>query len=250
MSLYHNPNFVNNGLVLCMDAANVKSYTGSGTSWFDIGGSNSLGTLVNSPTFSATNGGSIVFDGVNDVVRVPYSPNWSQSGSHTVDMWVKVGSIGASAVSLLLNRNNSDYLETFAIAIDNRQVVRPWNPSGTDQMVVTYQIGLTSDYAGTYSKNKFGTTNGDNNWHHIAGVADNSAKIIYLYYDGLLVHNASFIGTIAAPTCDMRIGGEYTINTAESQLLGNVARLSIFNRALSAADVYQNYLSMKSRFGV
>lgn len=247
MGTNYNPTIISNGVVLLLDAANRMSYPGSGTSWTDIS-KNNIGTLVNGPTFSSSNNGSIVFDGVNDVVRIPYSSTYISSGSHTVELWVKVGSIGASAVSIILNRNNSDYLQTFAIAIDNRQVVRPWNPTGSDQMVLTYQIGLTSDYAGTFSKNKFGTTNGDNTWHCVAGVTNDSTKNMYLFYDGVQVHTNTYAGTVAAPTCDTRIGGEYTINTAESQLLGNVAKVTIYNRALSSAEILQNYQAMRGRF--
>ena len=86
--------------------------------------------------------------------------------------------------------------------------------------------------------------------HYVAGVLNNSTKNMYLFYDGVQVHTTSFTGTVAAPTCDMRIGGEYTINTAESQLLGNVARVAIYNRALSSSEIAQNYQSVRGRFGV
>ena len=235
--------------------SNVSS---TGTETYHIWGAQcELGEFATSPMLTtsstvtrAAGPATLVFDGVNDVVRVPYSSTYISSGSHTVEVWAKVGSIGASTVLFVINRNNSDYLQTFAIAIDNRQVVREWNPTGADQMVLTYQTGTTSNYAGTFSKNKFGTTNGDNAWHYVAGVLNNSTKNMYLFYDGVQVHTTSFTGTVAAPTCDMRIGGEYTINTAESQLLGNVARVAIYNRALSSSEIAQNYQSVRGRFGV
>jgi hypothetical protein len=62
---FANGKIVTNGLVLCLDAADRTSYLGSGTTWFDLAGSNN-GTLTNGPTFNSTNGGSIVFDGVDD----------------------------------------------------------------------------------------------------------------------------------------------------------------------------------------
>jgi hypothetical protein len=57
---------VTNGLVLALDAADKNSYPGSGTTWRDMSGNNSNSTLTNSPTFNSANGGSIVFDGVDD----------------------------------------------------------------------------------------------------------------------------------------------------------------------------------------
>ena len=68
MGLAHSPSLVMNGLVLALDAANPKSYPGSGTTWTDLSGRGNTGTLTNGPTYSSANGGSLVFDGTNDYV--------------------------------------------------------------------------------------------------------------------------------------------------------------------------------------
>jgi hypothetical protein len=60
---------VTNGLALYLDAGNASSYPGSGTNWTDLSSNGRNGTLTNGPTYSATNGGSIVFDGTNDFVQ-------------------------------------------------------------------------------------------------------------------------------------------------------------------------------------
>jgi hypothetical protein len=57
-------NIITDGLVLLLDAANSKSYPGTGTTWTDLSRSGNNGTLINGPTFNSGNGGSIVFDGV------------------------------------------------------------------------------------------------------------------------------------------------------------------------------------------
>ena len=66
MALSHSPKIVTDGLVLCLDAGDRKSYSGSGTTWTDRSGEGNNGTLVNGPTFDSGNGGSIYFDGGND----------------------------------------------------------------------------------------------------------------------------------------------------------------------------------------
>ena len=53
MSLFHNPNMVTNGLVLCLDAGNTKSYPNTGTTWTDLSGNSNTGTLTNGPTFNS-----------------------------------------------------------------------------------------------------------------------------------------------------------------------------------------------------
>jgi hypothetical protein len=69
MGIAYNPRTITDGLVLCLDAANSKSYPGSGTTWTDLSGLGNTGTLTNGPTYSSANGGSLVFDGVNDYVQ-------------------------------------------------------------------------------------------------------------------------------------------------------------------------------------
>jgi hypothetical protein len=69
MGLGHSPSIVRDGLVLYLDAANPKSYPGSGTTWFDLKGT-SNSTLSNGPTFVNSNKGYFSFDGVNDYTQI------------------------------------------------------------------------------------------------------------------------------------------------------------------------------------
>ena len=73
--MYTAPQIITSGLVLSLDAANPKSYPGTGTTWYDRAGNLNAGvvnngTLVNEPIFDSGNGGSIVFDGVNDYANL------------------------------------------------------------------------------------------------------------------------------------------------------------------------------------
>jgi hypothetical protein len=70
MSLNHSPSIVTDGLVLCLDAANQRSYPKSGTTWSDLAGA-SNGTLTNGPTFDSDNGGVLSFDGTNENLTIP-----------------------------------------------------------------------------------------------------------------------------------------------------------------------------------
>ena len=69
MALVHSPNIVTDGIVLYLDAANPKSYPGSGTNWHDLTKNNSTFELVNGPTHTTNNSGSFSFDGTNDYAR-------------------------------------------------------------------------------------------------------------------------------------------------------------------------------------
>ena len=87
MGVTYNPKIVTDGLVLALDAANVKSYPGSGTTWTDMSGNGNNVTLTNGPTFSSDNGGSIVFDGVNDTATLS---NPSTLSNYTLSLWINI----------------------------------------------------------------------------------------------------------------------------------------------------------------
>ena len=95
MGVNYNPKIVTDGLVLCYDAANDRSYPNTGTTWTDLAGSND-GTLTNGPTFDTTNGGSIVFDGTNDRIAIPIAslPAPNNSANFTYEAVVKFDSLG------------------------------------------------------------------------------------------------------------------------------------------------------------
>ena len=86
MSLNHSPKIVTDGLVLCLDAANRKSYPGSGTTWFDRSGRGNHGTLVNGAAYSSSYTGSIVLDGLNDRVEGNISSS-TFLGPHSISCW-------------------------------------------------------------------------------------------------------------------------------------------------------------------
>ena len=82
------PVLVSAGLVLNLDAGNSSSYIGSGNNWNDLSGNNNTGTLTNGPIFNSANGGSIVFDGIDDVISFGNILNMGLN-SWTMSCWVK-----------------------------------------------------------------------------------------------------------------------------------------------------------------
>ena len=88
--MFNGPNIVTSGLVLSLDAANTKSYPGSGTTWFDISGNNNHFTLFNSPTYNSL--GYFELDGTNDYIRSTNTLDLSISNAVTVEIVLKVNS--------------------------------------------------------------------------------------------------------------------------------------------------------------
>jgi len=92
MAFSYSPKIATDGLVLCLDAANNRSYPGSGTAWTDLSRGGNNGALTNGPTFNSANGGSIVFDGTNDYVQVtsPFGDiDWSLR-AWSFSAWMKL----------------------------------------------------------------------------------------------------------------------------------------------------------------
>ena len=100
MGIAYNPRVVTDGLVLCLDAGNVKSYPGSGTTWTDLSGKGNTGTLTNGPTYSSANGGSIVFDGVDDRVS---GTSFNTGQNFTINAWIYPTLLGTTRRAIVAN---------------------------------------------------------------------------------------------------------------------------------------------------
>jgi hypothetical protein len=229
MSVFGGPNVIDNGLVLSLDAGNVKSYPGSGTIWYDKSGNDNNGTLTNGPTFS---GGSIVFDGTNDYVDIALTPN-IQFGTldFTISYWINPISKISSFPSIFTNYNGWG---TGAIyfGVDHNGIPNKYS----------FYINGSLTAAYTTSNISYG------NWEQIIAVRD--AGIIKLYLNG--TQNGTTIdgtGIVlnGRNSSLVRIGA---IQGESNYYNGRIASTQIYNRALSAQEVLQNYNATKSRFNI
>jgi hypothetical protein len=98
-------NIVVDGLVLYLDAANTKSYLGSGTTWSDLSRSENNGALINGPNFNTSNNGVISFDGTNDSVQIPNSSSLNfGTGDFTIIIWVGGISVYPGGLKTLIRK--------------------------------------------------------------------------------------------------------------------------------------------------
>jgi hypothetical protein len=217
---------ITSGLVLNLDASNAASYSGSGTTWTDLSGSGNNGTLTNGPTFNSANGGSIVFDGVDDSVKILSSANFSYgTGDYTLEIWFN------SSITILSNK----------IMFDQRGV-----PTVNGQPVIYisslakpifYLEGSGNLITGT-------TTIILNTWYNI--IVSKISGVYTLYVNGTSEGTAS--NSVSVPTSRISLGIDYINQSAFSGRIP-IAR-SYKNKGLSAAEVSQNYNVIKSRFGL
>ena len=219
MSYYNGPKIITNELVLCLDAGNSKSYPGSGTAWSDISGNGNTGTLTNSPTFNSANGGSIVFDGINDYTQTSYT---TQLNDFTICSWFKsASSIGYARIA------DKKYDTGFWFGSNNNSTL--WG-GGVKQNTNYNSITLSN-----------------NQWHFLVMVRSGTSLVVY--GDGITNKNTTVCGSGAVDTTALSLGG--TVNDGGGQrdwFTGNIAQVTIYTRALSPTEILQNYNALKGRF--
>jgi hypothetical protein len=107
MAFIHSPKIVTDGLVLALDAGNVKSYASGSTTWLDKSGGGNNGTLINGPTFSSANGGSVVFDGTNDNALLPINFfSYPSLTTFSISLWFKSSQSNGGTLFGQQNTNN------------------------------------------------------------------------------------------------------------------------------------------------
>jgi len=231
MSFAHSPKIVTDGLVLSLDAGNTKSYVSGSTTWFDKSGFSNNGTLVNGPTFSSANGGSIVFDGVNDYVT--FSTGFiSTLTACTINFWTywvdnqqwsRVFDFGTGTqINMFFTpKNGISSTPRFAITILG---------SGNEQQITSNSSMLLNTWY-----NFSITLNGATGTMYRNAVIDNTNSSMTFTPSSLGSTNQNYLGK-----------SQYS----DPYFQGNIANVAIYNRALSATEVSQNFNALRGRFGI
>lgn len=224
---------VTNGLVFSVDAANIKSYPGSGTTWTDLTSNANNGTLTNGPTFNSANGGSIVFDGADDYISISDSSSISITGDITIDCWVKVNNF--STYRCIVAKTNGGYPAPFDLYLDpgtgNPFFLRGnggyfYYFSGGQSPTVGIWQNLTITMAGSFCR---------------------------YYLNGNFINGSEITNTFGGPIYISDNDGPMFIGRrADGATImdGSFSNLRIYNRELSGSEVLQNFNSLKSRFGL
>jgi hypothetical protein len=215
---------VTDSLVLHLDAGYKHSYPTGGTTWYDLDESNN-GTLTNGPTFSSVNGGLFTFDGSNDYVNFGNILNFTTE-NFSFDMFVRFSNI--SSIRTLIYKggfNTNGYYLAPGAGLPSFVT----NQSGVNQVTYLNQYLTTSV------------------WYHLVAVRNGSS--VKLYLNG--VDSTGTAGTHINPasSTDNFLLGIYS-SGLNFPFAGDIARFLAYNKALSAAEVLQNYNVAKGRFGL
>ena len=233
MALSHSPKITLDGLVLCLDAGNTKSYPGSGTTWTDLSGRGNNGTL-NGATYSGSNGGNISFDGTDDYIENS-SPNLGITGDASITMscWFYDQKTSTSTFQALFGYGNGPSVgDTFAIGLQN--------------------LNVNMQFNGGNSTNSSNNVYSLNTWNNVVvtktpGAANTTTK---LYLNGVELSISS--STTITPNVSSRVirVGRWTNDGSPSYFQGRVSNCLIYNRALTAAEISQNFNALRGRFGI
>jgi|688.fasta_scaffold672814_2 hypothetical protein len=229
MSFNHSPKIVTDGLVMYLDAGSPKSYGGSGTVWTDISRNSNNGTLVNGPTYSSANGGSIVFDGSNDYVNCGNNSSINIVDNISFGVWFNTSITSTGSNGLIAKRDSTtNYGINFTPSI----------------FQVYYNTGSGFQVASVSTSNfPYGV------WHSVVGVfrKNGSNTDILVYKNGSLLFSISKTGNVITSASNLHIG---STDAGSERFNGSIGSVQIYNRVLSQAEVLQNYNATKSRFGL
>jgi hypothetical protein len=225
MALNHSPRIVMDGLVLCLDAANPKSYPGTGNNWLDLS-SSSVAEGVNSPVFQSS---SFAFNGTtnNRLFRIPNNTSLDTQNP-SIEVWVKPNLLSQNGFWFEKGTVNSQY----SLFQEGVNICFRTKPSGTfDSLYGASSVLSTA------------------NWNHIVAVKSATEKIIYI--NGIRLYSKSYTDTVTTTTGGMSIGAYGGFAGARGYYYdGNIANVKIYNRDLSADEVLQNFNATRSRYGV
>jgi len=230
---------VTNGLVLNLDAAKTDSYPGTGTTWRDLSGNSNNGTLTNGPTYTGVSkDAAIVFDGVDDFVDCS-NPLILRPSQFTTIAWIYNTDSNSRQQGIYCSYSEVLVAGYFVQVLNSPHRVR-------------YVIGAnTGSGAGLYTDVTGNTTININTWYQIVTTYD--GLNMKSYVNGILDINTTWSNGIGYDDTNNRVlvGSVYTKNSGPVAFFkGSISDVQTYNRALSAAEVLQNFNALKGRYSI
>lgn len=227
---------ITNGLVLNYDAAQLRSYPTTGNTITDLSGNGNNGTLVNGVAFDSGNGGSLVFDGINDYVNCGNSSLLSSSNI-TFSAWVKRTASFGNGACLFWAKASANYAST-------GYYIELYSPTGTNRATLIACNGnpASSSFIDSIPSN---TSFPLNTWVNFTFTLNSNTPA--MYFNGI----SSSLTILGTPAITSNNNIKYLLqNTYGNYTSANISQIQIYNRALSSTEVLQNYNANKSRYGL
>jgi hypothetical protein len=234
----NNAPIVTDGLVFYVDAGNSKSYPGSGTTWTDmIGGNDGSLTNMDATNHSSANGGIFTFDGSNEYVGFGDVLDLG-TNDLTISTWAKLTSNLSANFAVFAGKAFAGNGNRYALALDSSNKIATLIADTTSGIISTGTSALSL-----------------NTWYMITAVFDRSSNVsFYINNVSDTVASNPDISSKASSdlqdTVEFRVGSYAQADRTTPFLLfpGNIATTLVYFKALSSAEVLQNYNALKNRF--
>jgi hypothetical protein len=222
---------VTNSLTLNLDIGDNTSYSGSGTTVYNIAGSDTA-TLAGNVIYSSGSGGYLDFDGTDDTMTIANSSSVDITGAITIEAWINPDSV--TGWTALVYKNNASSTEGYHMGFDpNGNLAGGVKNSGTWH---TTQPGTATSVS-------------TGQWQHFVMSIDTSTNVQKFYKNGTLVHtNSNFTYNLNSNTNPLSISGQP--GTGIEKYNGKLAKVALYDKALTDSEVTQNFDALKSRYGL
>jgi hypothetical protein len=233
MSVIGGPQLSTNGLVMCLDAGNVKSFVSGSTIMFDLSGFGNTGSLVSTVSYTSSFGGGIVNNNTAGYVRVNDTPSIGSNILRTVSIsvWFRLFANNSDhSILVKMQSSNVDRQYCLFIQTGNNTYFTTNDATGEQQFVATPNFQANTIY-------------------HFVGTIDRTNRIVNQYVNGALVASS----TNAVRQTDMDYLNEFVAiggHRNTPRFNGVIHSAQIYNRALTASEVFNMYHSTKGRFGL
>ncbi len=231
MGLSHSPGIVTSGLIYSIDAANTRSYSGSGLTVNGLVGGLG-GTLVNGTGFSSSDNGSFFFDGTNDYINTNIfsSSIGFTSSNFTISLWTKIKDY--SQYNAFVTRTSGNLPAPLDFFILNDGSYAPG--------YVNVNLGGVAGWTSIMSSSVFPLT-----WTYLTFMLNSTTMSIF--YNGVLNNTGTLTATRVESANSIKIG---TREDGVTRMNGNISQVQIYNRALSATEIRQNFNATRKRYGI
>jgi hypothetical protein len=230
MGVRYSPAIVTSGLVLSLDAANRKSYPGTGTTWSNLSGNNINFTTFNSPTFNNNNCGYFTWNGSSTYATAPESSLFNTE-TFTIECWARTSNLNQNGFLFEKGNVNTQYALFFE-QNNNLKLRTNTVTSGIADLSINTSTYLTS-----------------NVWFLVTASYNYGIKRIY--FNGSYVSTQTVSGGFTTNANGMSIGVYGGYNGSRGYYYsGDISNLKFYNRVLTDDEILQNYRATKNRFGL
>lgn len=227
MATRYTPKIVTDGLVLCLDAGNPKSYPGSGTAWADLTKNGNNGTITTA-FYNSNNSGNLAFSGDLYPGTIPYTTALDPTGGLTIEAWVFPIDITTNPYYEIYRKEASPGRQLFSF--QDYGTILSFGTDTTGNGYTEQDVSITA-------------ANYINQWVHLVASYTSGSKTVYR--NGIPINKVTNItGTLQQGNATFFIGS----SAGGENFKGNYSSLKIYNRRLTDSEVLQNYNATKSRY--